>query len=62
MLGLTAAEVSRQFDIPAPRIRKWISRGKVRRLPDGGVDLDSLIRWVDRHLDTDAYWLVDSSG
>jgi hypothetical protein len=62
MLGLSAADAAREFDIPAPRIRKWISRGKVKRLPCGGVDLESLVQWVDRDKDMTAYWLIDSSA
>lgn len=59
MMGLSAAEASRQFGIPAPRIRKWISRGKVQRLPCGSVDIESLVQWVDRKTDPDTYWRVD---
>jgi hypothetical protein len=60
MGGLTAAEASRQFDIPAARIRQWIHRGHVKRRPDGLVDLSSLIEWIDRDPDPE-YWVLDKT-
>ena len=39
---MNANQAATVAGIKASRIRKWISRGQVKRLPDGSVDLESL--------------------
>lgn len=59
---MTIAEISRLCEIPAANIRQWLKRGKVKRLPCGSVDLESLVEWVDRDRDMTAYWLIDNAA
>lgn len=57
---MTAAEVSRLFDVPAANLRQWIKRGKVRRHECGSVDLASLVQHLDRGKNMTVHWLIDS--
>lgn len=56
---MTAAEMSREFGIPAASIRQWIRRGYVRRHACGSVDLVSLVDHLNRGKDMTAHWFID---